>query len=225
MVDLNKTINGDKKTNPTPIFKLSIVLDGVKVVFSPDTSELQKKINETLTGMTENVSKFQRMEVLMKEDRVKKIDELEKLDRERAEQDQRPGMKKNEIDYEARKHLPEEIESRTLTSFDVAIASDGDLPGLSKKILDGVQKTCSILPESLDPWKKHTSFFYTTSKEKFAEQMIDRKEPLSTLKSEIEAYATMQDKVLKDKSTENKACVQLDNSIIKNQIIDLVISW
>jgi Fe-S-cluster formation regulator IscX/YfhJ len=159
MVDLNKTINGDKKTNPTPIFRLSIVLndEDVKVVFNPTTDYLQTKIQETLNGMVQNVADLRRMEIRMKEDRVSKINDMEKADREKEANEGRPGMRKNEVDYEAKKSLPEEIESRSLPTFDKAINADGDIPNLSKKIMDGVDNTCKQLPDFLQIWKKHTT--------------------------------------------------------------------
>jgi dynein heavy chain len=88
-----------------------------------------------------------------------------------------------------------------------------------------LKDTCDGLKEKKDPWKKNTQKFYTNPKEKFAEALIRRNEPLSTLKSEIERYTGIQDEITASKSTDKEKCIQLDNTIIKEQIINILISW
>jgi len=69
LLDLYQVI-GDEKITPSPIFKiyLELIIGGQKELdYSPSTSELKKKIQETIAQMSNIFKDFKKMEVIMYE--------------------------------------------------------------------------------------------------------------------------------------------------------------
>ena len=226
LLDLNKSINGDGKKKATvQIFKLSVVLEGVVLDFSPSRQTLQDIVKQTISAMTDIISNFSRQELVMTEERIKKYESLEKAEKD-AQNSGVPGIRKSDKDYSSIiRKLQEEFEKKKLPTFHEKIAEDTDIKKLTVQILNGLEEICKELVGKLDYWKKNTAKFYTNDKGKFARSMIDKNTPLSTLKSEIENYGILQDEIQGRRSTDDCYCIQLDNSTIKSQIIDILISW
>eukprot|EP00795_Rhopilema_esculentum_P016694 gene16694-8141_t len=59
--ELSRAINGDGKNPPNPLFRVKVVLDGVKVEFSPTLSKLASIVNNTAKELTTCLSVFPRL--------------------------------------------------------------------------------------------------------------------------------------------------------------------
>lgn len=66
---------GDEKITPIPIFKLSVELENNQLEFKPSTDYLIQMITQTHAAMMEVLRDFKRMELIMQDERKKKLEE------------------------------------------------------------------------------------------------------------------------------------------------------
>ena len=59
--ELSRAINGDGKSSPNPLFRLRVVLEGLKVTFSPNLNKLASIINSAAKDLTQCLAVFQRL--------------------------------------------------------------------------------------------------------------------------------------------------------------------
>jgi len=75
LLDLLKVV-GDEKNNAVSIFRLSVEIENNLLVYKPPCDYLISMLRCTMSNMTEIFKDFKRMEVLMIEERKKKMEEI-----------------------------------------------------------------------------------------------------------------------------------------------------
>lgn len=228
LTDLYSVV-GEEKT--IPIFRLSVELESNAIVFKPNTQELINMVRETIASMTGLLKDFSRMEVLIQEERRIKLEEAAvNLEKE---------AKNNKLTYSsnlgAKKDKKIDISiglddgeggPKKFETFYERISEDHDVDKYTHKILMSLKKATEGLQDRLDPWKKRQDFYNkTSSKERFAKQMVERNEPVSSLKSHIENFENIQNEIQGQHSTDKFRCIVLDNTSIKTTLVDIMILY
>ena len=225
LIDLYNVV-GDEKN--IPIFKLTVDLEANTIVFKPGTPELINMIRQTIASMTEMLKDFSRMEVLIQEERKQKLEE--------AAISQEKDNKINKLAYNQNLGKSKKLDisvgiddgdgPKKPESFYERISEDHDVEKYTNKILLSLKKATEGLQDQLDPWKKRQDFYNkTNSKERFAKQMVERNEPVSSLKSHIENFENIQNEIQAQPSTDKSRCIVLDNANIKTILVDIMILY
>ena len=230
LIDLYNVV-GDEKN--IPIFRLSVELESNSIVFKPNTQEVINMVRQTIASMTELLKDFLRMEILIQEERRIKLEE--------AAINQEKEAKNNKLAYNSNLILKKdkkidvslgiedgsgESGQKKLESFYEKISEDHDVEKYTNKILLSLKKATEGLQDRLDPWKKRQDFYNrTNSKERFAKQMVERNEPVSSLKSQIENFENIQNEIQAQHSTDKFRCIVLDNTSIKTTLVDIMIMY
>lgn len=55
--------------------------------------------------------------------------------------------------------------------------------------------------------------------------MVDRNDPVSNLKSQIENFENIQSEIQAQKTSDKSGCIVLDNTNIKSSLVDIMILW
>lgn len=102
-----------------------------------------------------------------------------------------PGKKNAKLDLVALQQFDEEYEKqKKLASFYERISDDHDVDKYTDKILANLRLTTQSLGECLEVFKKRESHYQNPqTKEKFARNLIEKNEPVSHLKSQIERFS------------------------------------
>jgi dynein heavy chain len=177
-------------------------------------------VGQTIASMTEMFKDFSRMELLLLDERKLKLEE--------AAITQEKEQKNNKLNYNARREeggkkkfdvtvAGMEDDGKKMESFYEKISEDHDVKKYTNKILLSLKKTTEGLQDHLDPWKKRQDFYNnrTNSKERYAKQMVERNDPVSNLKGEIDYFETIQSEIQGHKTTDKSRCIVLDNTNIK----------
>ena len=75
LLDLLKVV-GDDKNTPVSIFRLSVEIENSQLVYKPPCEYLITMLRGCMSNMTEIFKDFKRMEVLMTDERKKKLEEI-----------------------------------------------------------------------------------------------------------------------------------------------------
>jgi len=62
-------------------------------------------------------------------------------------------------------------------------------------------------------------------KDKFAKSLLDRDENISNIRNQIETFEIMSNTIQSCKSSDKIGCIHLDNTIIKQTIVDILLLW
>lgn len=229
LIDLYNVV-GDEKN--IPIFRLSVELESNTIVFKPNTQELINMVRQTIVSMYELLKDFSRMEFLLQEERRVKLEEAA-INQEKEAKNSKLIYSSNiavrkEKKIDSSLGLEESLESgqKKLESFYERISEDHDVDKYTNKILSSLKKATEGLQDRLDFWKKRQDFYNkTNSKERFAKQMVERNEPVNSLKSQIENFETIQNEIQAYHSTDKFKCIVLDNTSIKTTLVDIMILY
>ena len=227
LIDLYNVVGEEKNI---PIFRLSVELESNTIVFKPGTQDLINMVRQTIASMTELLKDFSRMEILIQEERRIKLEE--------AAINQEKEAKNNKLTYNSNLNLKKDkkldvslgfedgSEHKKLESFYERISDDHDVEKYTTKILSSLKRATEGLQDRLDPWKKRPDLYNkTNSKERFAKMMVERNEPVSSLKSHIENFENIQNEIQAQHSTDKFRCIVLDNANIKTTLVDIMILY
>lgn len=229
LIDLYNVV-GDEKN--IPIFRLSVELESNSIVFKPNTQELINMVRQTIASMTEMLKDFSRMEILIQEERRQKLEEAA-INQEKEAKSNKLAAYSSNLVLKKDKKLDVslgiedgETGPKKPESFYERISEDHDVEKYTNKILMSLKKATEGLQDQLDPWKKRQDFYNkTNSKERFAKQMVERNEPVSSLKSHIENFENIQNEIQAQHSTDKFRCIVLDNTSIKTTLVDIMILY
>ena len=156
-----------EKTTATPLFKLYVELENNSLCFKPTTDYLIQMVRTTMASMTELLRDFKRMEVVMYEERKRRLDDMRVLREKEIKNN--PALQRKGADFSMNMDEPVYKENY----FEQLISSDNDVKKYTNKTLENLQSWCQELDKGsmTDPFKK-MSFYYQNpiqQKDKFAE--------------------------------------------------------
>eukprot|EP00825_Cyclidium_porcatum_P046190 TRINITY_DN71_c0_g1_i2.p1 TRINITY_DN71_c0_g1~~TRINITY_DN71_c0_g1_i2.p1 ORF type:complete len:652 (-),score=150.25 TRINITY_DN71_c0_g1_i2:404-2359(-) len=221
--ELHKVV-GDDKIPAIAIFKLSVEIENQKLVFKPDTDYLHRMFEITIQSMIQILRNFRKMEVVMHEERKKRIEEHRLLKEKELKQNPMLAQRRG---YDQQNYQCEEFSSKDNEAYYLSISADKDVDNMAVKILANLKKTCdSLVKGSLtDPWKKQQIYWSNAGpREKFVEYLLKPGEDIHNTKSLIEKLELDQMEIQSQKTTEKIGCIVLDNTMIKSAIVDLLYS-
>ena len=175
--DLSKTVKGDAKTNPTAIFKLSVVLDNTALALdtNPTKTQLRHMVDMTMAAMTEIVRNFDRMETLMVKERERRLEEDRKAEKEDQAKGRQIRSLKSLSDVGSGKaDITEEIMAKKQLKYSEKITEDKEVEKMSHDILDCLSKAWDEVKDFFSGLNKHQIYWKSTP-EQFAETNIGKK--------------------------------------------------
>ena len=155
-------------------------------------------ITQTQAAMMEIMRDFKRMEVLMQDERRKKLEEAAILKEKDQQKNPLAAAVQKKAEVVAGIQFDEDLASKKQDEYYEKISEDPDVEKYASRILESLKNTCQQLSsgEIRDPWKK-TEWYWSNAnyKEKFAKEMLYRNDPVTNLKTQIENFEFFQGEI------------------------------
>ena len=65
LLELSRSINGDSKSSPNPLFRVKVVLEDNQVEFSPKLKKIADVVNSVASNLTKCLSNFERLPTIL----------------------------------------------------------------------------------------------------------------------------------------------------------------
>ena len=198
LTEIAKAINGDAKTEVSPLFKMNVVLaeneaGNSRVTLKPSTSDLSKMVNNIASEL---------ITVIKVVPRVTEI----------------PTPPEPEEGEE-----PEVVEP--LVTFYETILNDKDiLEKTMVSIMEGMQGNVDKTMRYMASWDKYKTI-WERSKDKFMDRYASQKRDVATFETDITFYKNFEDEIKGEETIKNVAFVRLDCAPLKQQLVDHCIEW
>lgn len=226
LTELNKAINGDGKTDPTPIFRMNTIFDEAngRADFKPTRKELRVMIDRIITGLMQITEGIPRLEQKFYEDFTR--------GKEEASEAQGFGGASNFVRRaEDAVTLGAEIENiikRTpKKSFFENISKDHDIRSVTNRTLRGIDKCSNLIEEHLVVWMKDPyRMLWTTAKVPYFKRLLEQKPDLKTFEEYIQHYnSLMNEHIITEKTTIPVLFVLIDHTNIKETLLQYCREW
>jgi hypothetical protein len=184
LLELQRVVGDDEKVTATPLFKLYVELENNALCFKPTTDYLIQMFRNTMTYMTDLLKDFKRMEVVMYDERRRRLDEMRIL-REKEIKNNPALQRKGDTLFAMNMEEPAAKENY----FENKIANDSDVKKYTNKTLENLRKWCEDLERGsmTDPWKRMIFYWSNPNqKDKFVEQFMKPGDDIHNIKSFIE---------------------------------------
>jgi len=238
--ELQKAICGDplnKEAEVTPVFKLSIVLDGNLVEYRPSIQDLTESINEVSTDLISIIRVVPRLELVLATE-IKQYNATEEAIKQAIAKLASSGMgaaaamralEKDEAAYnESKEKEAKEMEDTKLIGgpifFDI-ISSDITILQAKADIMSVVSASSASLVKHSEDFKKY-SHLWDNDKTAFMKRYARTNRPLATVEADVNRFISTENEIRNDiDAAENLAFIRVDHSLLKEALIDHCQQW
>lgn len=206
--ELSKAINGDKKNEPRPSFKVDVILDGKEVGFQPTMVQLSQSVNTVSSVLLKIVASIPRLtETLLQElDFMRQglgVDMQGKLT---------PGSK-TEVVLEQKK-----------TFYDI-IRFEKEIMQILMNIMNGMSKTAGLLQKDLYSWETFKVLWEKDKKEAYIKRLAKANRPLKQYSDDINRYKLLQEQVRQKDTVNIITFIKIDCTRLKQALTAQCIEW
>jgi dynein heavy chain len=214
--ELSKAINGDNKTDPQTLFKISVVLQGNRTEFQPTMINLTTVMNAVSSDLIKAIKVVPRLK------EVKEVKECGVRKRQVKEEEQEGGHE------DGGTNIPQKASSahaaKGAESFYEIISNDDDTLKVLVQIMNGMSSSATELQKYLSYWDKYKPI-WEMDKGAFIRRYAKAMRPLVQYDMDITRYRDhQQDIQLEDHST-SRGFIQIDCTLLKTALVEHTVQW
>ena len=234
LLDLSRAINGDARSEPTPIFTVTVILDASqKIEFSPTIISLTQMVNIVSKKMLQTLKCVPRI-ISAKEAGNRANVALNNLksneegaanngnDNDGTADDGAAAGDNNNGDSSAVEGAISRKGSMK-TYYDM-ISEDEDILKVLVKIMNGMSSSGAELHKVLSHWDQYR-LLWEMDKDAYIRRYAKANKPLSTYEADIQRYRDRQLDVQNEDVSDNISFIEVDYAKLKEMLTAHAIDW
>eukprot|EP00656_Telonema_subtile_P031899 TRINITY_DN3494_c0_g2_i1.p1 TRINITY_DN3494_c0_g2~~TRINITY_DN3494_c0_g2_i1.p1 ORF type:complete len:4527 (-),score=1335.50 TRINITY_DN3494_c0_g2_i1:103-13683(-) len=226
--EISRSIVGDKKHEVKPIFKVNVVLEGVRVEFRPTMGDLRQMVQQVAKDTIDAISIIPRLiEVIDEPDSDAEDDnEMDEKERERAAK-QAPKLSAAEIlKAEQAKATALASKQRALgkPTFHEVISNDDDFLRIVALIMGGMATNIERMGKELIEWERYKDV-WNQDKDRFMQRYAKMTRQLASFDSDITRFRELQAKIQNEDNFRAVFFVLIEFPMIKVALTNHCIEW
>jgi dynein heavy chain len=212
--ELSRAINGDNKTDPQTLFKISVVLEGNRVEFRPTMINLTQVVNVVSKDLITTIAVVPRLK------ETKEVKECGVRKRPVRDEDPEGGADEGN----GHRSSVAQPAAKGAESFYEIISNDDDTLKILVQIMNGMSSSATELQKYLSYWDKYKPI-WEMDKDAFIRRYAKAMRPLMQYDIDISRYKEHQQDIQQEEHSRSINFIQIDCTLLKTSLVDHCVQW